>query len=97
MGVTEEVGKVGTAAIGAMSGSPLAIALLFVNFGFLGLTAYVLGEVANSAQDRQKTQMALIEKLVTDIRDCRQGQKPTWFGKLSDYPLSTLTNIDVQP
>ena len=88
MGVTEEAGKVGTAAVGAMSSQPLAIALLLVNFAFLGLTAYVLGEVANSAQDRQKTQMELITKLVTDIRDCRQGPKPTSWQ--IDYPPSDL-------
>lgn len=88
MGVTEEAGKVATATVTAMGGSPMTLALLFVNFGFLGLTAYVLGEVANSAQERQQTQMALIEKLVTDIRDCRQGPKPTDW-KIA-YPESPL-------
>ena len=68
-----------------MSGSPLTLALLFVNFGFLALTAYVLGEVANSAQERQATQMTLIEKLVTDIRDCRQPK-----ASFIAYPESPL-------
>lgn len=75
MGVTEEAGKVGTAAIGAMASTPLAIALLIVNIGFLGFAGYVLGEVAQSARIRNETQMELITKLVSDIRDCRQGPK----------------------
>ena len=37
MGITEEAGKVGTAAVGAMASTPLAIALLVVNVGFLGV------------------------------------------------------------
>jgi hypothetical protein len=77
MGVTEEAGKVGAAAVGAMSAQPLAIALLVVNIGFLGFAGYVLGEVAANASERNKSQMDLIEKLVHDIRDCRQGPKPT--------------------
>ena len=87
MGVTEEAGKVGTAAIGAMSGSPLAIALLVVNIGFLGFCGYILGEVAANAAIRNQTQMDLIVKLVGDIRDCRQGPKPT---SLSFYPETPL-------
>lgn len=75
MGVTEEAGRVGTAAVGAMASTPLAIALLIVNIGFLGFAGYVLGEVAQSARLRNESQMDLISKLVTDIRDCRQGPK----------------------
>ncbi len=73
MGVTEEAGKVGHAAVTAMSSQPLAIALLIINVGFLGFAGYVLGEVAANASERNKTQMELIQKLVSDIRDCRQG------------------------
>jgi hypothetical protein len=76
MGLTEEAGKVGTAAVSAMAGTPLAIALLLVNVGFLGFAAFILGEVAENAALRNKTQMDLIVQLVTDIRDCRQGPKP---------------------
>jgi hypothetical protein len=76
MGVTEEAGKVVTTAVGAMAGTPLAIALLIVNVGFLGFAAFILGEVAENAALRNKTQMDLIVQLVTDIRDCRQGPKP---------------------
>ena len=77
MGVTEEVGKVGSATVSAMSSQPLAIALLVVNIGFLGFSIYILGEVAENARARNAVQMNLIEKLVTDIRDCRAGPKPT--------------------
>jgi hypothetical protein len=59
-----------------MRSTPLAIALLFVNIGFIGIGAYVLGEVASNAAERNKTQMELIVQLVGDIRDCRQGAKP---------------------
>jgi hypothetical protein len=79
MGLTEEAGKVGTAAVGAMSAQPLAIALLIVNIGFIGFAGYVLGEVAENAASRNKSQMDLIAQLVGDIRDCRQGPKPTRF------------------
>ena len=74
------------AAVGAMAGTPLAIALLFVNVGFLGFAAYVLGEVAENARVRNKTQTELIAQLVSDIRDCRQGPKPT--SSTLDYPPS---------
>jgi hypothetical protein len=76
MGVTEEAGKVAAAAITSMSGAPLAIALLVVNVGFLGFAAFILGEVAENAALRNKTQMDLIVQLVSDIRDCRQGPRP---------------------
>ena len=52
MGVTEEAGRIGTAAVGAMSAQPLAIALLIVNIGFIGFAGYVLGEVAENAASR---------------------------------------------
>jgi hypothetical protein len=76
MGLVEEGGKVGTAAVGAMSSQPLAIALLIINVGFLGFAGYVLGEVASNASERNKSQMDLIAKLVGDIRDCRGGTHP---------------------
>jgi hypothetical protein len=87
MGVTEEAGRVGTAAVGAMSSQPLAIALLIINIGFIGFAGYVLGEVAANASERNKGQMDLIAKLVGDIRDCRSGAKPT---TLLDYAPSNL-------
>ena len=89
MGLTEEAGKVANTAVAAMQSSPLAIALLLVNVGFLAFAGYVLGEVAANASERNKQQMDLISKLVIDIRDCKQGgPKPTSF--LIDYPPSNL-------
>jgi hypothetical protein len=93
MGITEEGGKVATAAVGAMASTPLAIALLVVNIGFLAFAGYVLGEVAANAAERNKQQMDLIIRLVTDIRDCRQGPKPTSLAAPTftfDYGASKL-------
>jgi hypothetical protein len=73
MSPSEVTGKVASTAIDAMKSTPLAIALLIVNIGFLSFAAYVLGEVAANASERNKTQSDLIAKLVNDIRDCRQG------------------------
>ena len=69
----EATGQVASDAVKAMQSQPLALALLVVNVGFLGFAAYVLGEVASNASERNKGQTELIGKLVTDIRDCRQG------------------------
>lgn len=77
----EATGKVAASAIEAMKSTPLALALLIVNIGFLGFAAYILGEVAANASERNKTQMELIVKLVGDIRDCRQGPKPSMLFK----------------
>jgi hypothetical protein len=91
MGVTEEAGKVGTAAVNAMAGTPLAIALLVVNVGFLGFAGYILGQVAANAAERNKGQMDLILKLAEDVRDCRQGPKiPTDFPITLHYPPSKM-------
>lgn len=87
MGIAEEGGKVATAAVGAMSAQPLAIALLVVNIGFLAFAGYVLGQVAGNAQERNKGQMDLIGRLAEDLRNCvPAGPKPTVFG--IDYPPS---------
>jgi hypothetical protein len=75
MSIPEETGKVVTSAIGAMASTPLAIALIIVNVIFLGVAAYILGKVAENAQERNQTQNELISKLVSDIRDCRQGPR----------------------
>jgi hypothetical protein len=42
--VSEKVGKVVSATLNAMKSTPLAIALLVVNVGFLGFAAHILGE-----------------------------------------------------
>ena len=75
MMVLDTTGKIATSAIDAMKSTPLAVALLVVNVGYLGFVAYVLGEVAANASERNKAQVELISKLVTDIRDCRQGPR----------------------
>jgi len=67
-------GKIAMSSIQAMQSTPLAIALLLVNIGFLGFAGYVLGQVAANASERNTSQMELIGKLVTDIRDCRSGR-----------------------
>ena len=56
MGVTEEAGKVGHAAVGAMQSTPLALALLLVNALFIGFSAYFLHQVASNARARDKIQ-----------------------------------------
>jgi hypothetical protein len=76
MNAIEETGKVATGVVNAMQSTPLAIALLVVNCLFMGLGAYVLGEVAINAKERNTAQLDLIKQLVTDIRDCRQGPRP---------------------
>jgi len=76
MGITEEGGKIATAAVQSMQGTPLGIALLVVNLAFLAFVGYLLGEVAENARTRNTSQMDLIAKLVTDIRDCRQPNGP---------------------
>jgi len=73
MGITEEGGKIATSAIDSMRGTPLGVALLVVNLAFLAFVAYVLGEISENSKSRNQTQMELISRLVTDIRDCRAG------------------------
>jgi hypothetical protein len=84
MGITEEGGKIATSAIEGMKGTPLGIALLVVNLAFLAFVGYLLGEVAENARVRNTSQMDLIAKLVTDIRDCRQPPRTT--GELEPLP-----------
>jgi hypothetical protein len=67
-GIPEEAGKVATATIDAMRSVPLAVALLVVNVAFLAFAAYLLAEVSANASERNRTQMDLIAKLVTECR-----------------------------
>jgi hypothetical protein len=75
MNAVEASGKIASSAIDAMKSTPLAIALLIVNVGFLGFAAYLLGEVATNSKDRNTAQLELISKLVGYIGDCRQPSK----------------------
>jgi hypothetical protein len=70
MNLTEGATKVMTTATEAMRSVPLAIALLLVNIGFLVFATYVLGRVAENAQERHKTQAELISSLVKQIAEC---------------------------
>jgi hypothetical protein len=79
MGVTEEAGKAVGSVVDALKGTPLIIALLLVIAGFLGSIVYLMGEAVANSSERNKQQLALIEKLVTDIRDCRQGPPRTGY------------------
>jgi hypothetical protein len=62
MGVPEEVGKVASGAVTAMSSRPIAIALLCMNIIILVFAGYIAS-----------SQLKMIGLLVSDIRDCRQG------------------------
>ena len=75
MGVTEEAGKLAALLLEAMKGYPAILLLLVVNLGFLGVLVYLMGQAVANAGERNSQQLALIEKLVTDIRDCRQGPR----------------------
>jgi hypothetical protein len=65
VGAIEEGGKVANGLIEAMKNAPLALALLVVNFAFLGFCGYLLHEVAANARERNQQQMQMISSLVT--------------------------------
>lgn len=71
--IPEEAGKVATGVLDSLKGTPVIIGLLVVIAIFLGFATYLLGEVAANARERNKSQLEMISKLVSDIRDCRQG------------------------
>lgn len=87
--VTQGVTKVASGIVASFGGSPLTLALLLVNLVFLGVGAYVLGEVAETSRERNKTQTELILTLVKDIRDCRQPKQgtPTSYDRADDEPV----------
>ena len=59
--------------IESVKSAPLAVALLVLNCGFLLFGAWVLGTLAAETAARDRAQVELIEKMVNDIRDCRQA------------------------
>ena len=65
--VKATVGK----TIDALKGSPLTLVLLAVNLCFLVFVAYVLGEVASNASERNKAQLEMIGTLVKELGNCR--------------------------
>ncbi len=89
MGVTEEAGKLAGGVVDAMKGVPMLLAMLLVNLGFLGIIVYFMGEAAANAGKRNEQQLSLIERLVTDIRDCRQGPRPQVYDPLTKSLIRT--------
>ncbi len=75
MGISEEGAKVAGGVVDAMKGTPMLLVVLLINAGFLGSIVYLMGQAVANSGERNKTQLELIERLVTDIRDCRQGPK----------------------
>jgi hypothetical protein len=96
MGVTEEAGKIGAAAVQSMQSAPLAIALLLVNISFIAFNGYILSAVASNANERNKTQMDLIARLADDARDCNQLRRPSMRSPLF-LPLPPQQNIHFYP
>jgi hypothetical protein len=92
MGVTEEAGKVATTITAAMQSQPLAIALLVVNVMFLGFAGWVLSAVAVNAAERNKTQMELIGRLVTECRGTGPRAGPS---KTPALPLPALPAVPI--
>ena len=76
MGAVEEAGKVAGSVVESLKGAPVIIALLVIIASFLGFVMYLMGEVAQSAREDKRAQLEMIAKLVTDIRDCKQGARP---------------------
>lgn len=75
MGISEEGGKAIGSIVDTMKGTPMILALLLINVCFLGAVVYLMGEAVANSASRNQQQLGLIEKLVTDIRDCRQGPR----------------------
>jgi hypothetical protein len=68
MNLTEHGARVASEAVASMKSTPLAIALLMVNVGFLIFAGYLLGEMAENSRDRNKGQLALIDTLVKECK-----------------------------
>lgn len=73
MGIVEESGKAVSGVTESLKGTPVVLSLMILVFGTLVFAAYLIGLGVGSARDRDKMQWDLIQKLVTDIRDCRGG------------------------
>ena len=80
----EATGKVAGSVVESMKTTPILLASMIIIMGSLLFAAYLLGQVAAQAGERNKAQLALIEKLVTDIRDCRQPGKSMLFKDYRD-------------
>jgi hypothetical protein len=78
MSMPEQAAKVAGGVIEVMKGAPVILALLLVNAAFIGIFTYFLGQVSARVGDRDNAQLALIQKLVTDVRDCRQPRNQSY-------------------
>jgi hypothetical protein len=62
------ISEVLKAALGSMSGHPIAIALLMVNVAFLVFVTMLMSDVASNAQVRDKANSELIAQLIQACR-----------------------------
>lgn len=68
MGISEEGGKVAGSVVDAMKGTPMLLVVLLINAAFLGVLVYLMGEAVANSGERNRQQLALIDKLAT--REC---------------------------
>jgi hypothetical protein len=73
MGLGEEAGKALTITVDAMKASPLAIALLIVNLGFMVLLGWVLHEIGVISKERNDQQGEMINTLISTFKECKMG------------------------
>lgn len=73
MSMPEQAAKVAGGVIDVMKGTPMLMVVLLINAAFLGALVYLMGVATTNAGERNKQQIALIEKLAT--RECYQGPK----------------------
>ena len=65
-GITE----VATSTIDAMKSTPLAVALLAVNLGFLGFTTYLVSEASKNGRSREVSHNELVLAI---LKECAPG------------------------
>jgi hypothetical protein len=71
MGIGEEAGKAVSSVTESLRGTPVLLGFIVMVAVFL---AFVLYD-SHQTNEREKAQFELIAKLVSDVRDCRQGPK----------------------
>ncbi len=76
MSMPEQAGKVASSVIDVMKGTPMLMVVLLINAAFLGSLVYLMGVATTNAGERNKQQLALIEKLAS--RDCYQGPRGSY-------------------
>jgi len=83
--MVDELRRAATNTYDTARSAPLALALLFLNAGFLIFGGYVIGELAANTAARDKAQFELIEKLINATVECR-----TPLPHLTPPPITTL-------